>query len=54
MLNLCTIVTVVPQILKDALHVTSQNIEVEMSKTLKVAFQYTGKNDESTKMQTSC
>lgn len=35
--------TVVPQILRDALHVTSQNIEAEMAKTLKLAFQYTGK-----------
>ena len=33
---------VVPQILKDALHVTSQNIEAEMAKTLKLAFEYTG------------
>ena len=32
----------VPQILKDALHVTSQSIEAEMAKTLKIAFEYTG------------
>jgi hypothetical protein len=28
--------------LKDALHVTSQSIEAEMAKTLKLAFEYTG------------
>lgn len=32
----------VPRILRDALHVTSQNIEAEMAKTLKLAFEYTG------------
>ncbi len=33
---------IVPQILKDALHVTSQSIEAEMARTLKLAFEYTG------------
>ena len=28
--------------MKDALHVTSQNIEAEMAKMLKLAFEYTG------------
>lgn len=36
--------TAVPQILKDALHVTSQNTEAEMAKTLRLAFQYTGES----------
>lgn len=36
------IVYAVPAILKDAIKVTSENIEKELEKTLKMVFQFTG------------
>ena len=39
-----SVIAAVPIILKDALQVTSQSIEGEMGKTLKMVYQLTGKS----------
>ncbi len=44
MMCLDPVISAVPIILKDALQVTSQSIEGEMAKTLKMAYQLTGKS----------